>query len=232
MITVRKRMLVAGGALLALGFASHAARAGYIDFTRHMPSPGHTTLTLVSFPTPGGLYQIDSFFDVFTELQQVPPPGPGATSIDSFFDVFTEISLSLPGGPFQIRESPTRQSTIRTTNSGPTPTGDGTVFDTEMLSLDLSGGTLPPGVMIRESPTLPSLGKTSIRESPTLPGLYHIDSFFDVFTELSIDGGQTWTPADGPMHLTGVPEPSTLTLAGLGLVACAAVAIRRVRRGR
>jgi hypothetical protein len=54
-----------------------------------MPSPGHTTLTLVSFPTPGGLYQIDSFFDVFTELQRVPPPPPGGTQIDSFFDVFT-----------------------------------------------------------------------------------------------------------------------------------------------
>lgn len=231
MITVRKYMLVAGGALLALGLASHAARAGYVTDIQHMPSPGHTTLTLVSFPTPAGVYRIDSFFDVFTELQQIAPPGPGTTSIDSFFDVFTEIGLSLPGGLSQIRESPTRQSTIRTTNSGPTPTGDGTVFDTEMLSLDLSGGTLPPGLLIRESPTLPSLGKTSIRESPTL-GLYHIDSFFDVFTELSIDGGQTWTPADGPMHLTGVPEPSTLTLAGLGLVACAAMAIRRVRRGR
>jgi hypothetical protein len=232
MITVRKYMLVAGGALLALGLASHAARAGYVTDIQHMPSPGHTTLTLVSFPTPGGVYQIDSFFDVFTELQQVAPPGPGTTSIDSFFDVFTEIGLSLPGGPFQIRESPTRQSTIRTTNSGPLPTGDGFIYDTEMLSLDLVGGTMPPDTMIRESPTKQSTGKTTIRESPTLPGLYHIDSFFDVFTELSIDGGQTWTPADGPMHLTGVPEPSTLTLAGLGLVACAAMAIRRVRRGR
>jgi len=227
MKTIKKRALVLGAAWTLLSMSTLAARAGYVTTDiQHMPSPGHTTLTLVSFPTPGGMYQIDSFFDVFTELQQVPPPGPGATSVDSFFDVFTEISLSEPGTPFQIRESPTRQSTIRTTNSGPTPTGDGTVFDTEMLSLNLSGGTLPPGLLIRESPTLQSTGKTSIRESPTL-GLYHIDSFFDVFTELSIDGGQTWTPGDQPMHLTGVPEPSTIVMAAIGLVALAAWGWRR-----
>jgi hypothetical protein len=128
-----------------------------------------------------------------------------------------------------IRESPTRQSTIRTTNSGQLPTGDGYVFDTEMLSLDLSGGTLPPGVMLRESPTRASLGKTTIRESPTL-GSFYVDSFFDVFTELSIDGGQTWTPADVPMHLTGVPEPSSVVLALLGAVALGWFGFRRRSR--
>jgi len=227
MNVIERRILVLGAAWTLLALSTHAARAGYVTPVRSMPSPGHTTLTLVSFPTPGGLYQIDSFFDVFTELQQVSPPGPGATSVDSFFDIFTEISLSTPGGPFQIRESPTRQSTIRTTNSGPTPAGDGTVFDTEMLSLNLAGGTMPLGTMIRESPTLQSTGKTTIRESPTLPGLYHIDSFFDVFLELSIDGGQTWTPGDQPMHLTGVPEPSSIVLA---LVGIAAVGWRGFRR--
>ena len=102
MNTIKKRALVLGAAWTLLGLSTIVARAGYVKDIQHMPSPGHTTLTLVSFPTPGGVYQIDSFFDVFTELQQVAPPGPGTTSIDSFFDVFTEIGLSLPGGPFQI----------------------------------------------------------------------------------------------------------------------------------
>ncbi|MDZ4820810.1 MAG: PEP-CTERM sorting domain-containing protein [Planctomycetota bacterium] len=227
MISISKQSLVLGAAWTLLSLSTVAARAEYVAPARDLPSPGHTTLTLVSYATPGGLYQIDSFFDVFTELQQVPPPGPGATSIDSFFDVFTEISLSTPGGPFQVRESPTRHSQMRTTNSGPTPAGDGTVFDTEMLSLDLSGGTMPPGLMIRESPTLPSTGKTTIRESPSLPGMYQIDSFFDVFTELSFDGGQTWTPGDQPMHLTGVPEPSSIVLAMVGFAALGWCGFRR-----
>jgi hypothetical protein len=47
--------------------------------------------------------------------------------------------------------------------------------------------------MIRESPTLASTGKTT--ERPGAGGFY-IDSFFDIFTELSLDGGQTWMPSD------------------------------------
>src|SRR5207253_1713632 len=66
--------------------------------------------------------------------------------------------------------------------------GNTRFFDTEMLSLSLSGGTLPGGVMVRESPTLASLGKTSVRQVPS-DGTYRIDSFFDVFTEISLDNG-------------------------------------------
>ena len=90
-------------------------------------------------------------------------------------------------------------------------------FQTEMLSLNLSGGSLPPGVMIRESPTLPSLGVTSVQDIGG--GLYRIDSFFDVFTELSIDGGQTWMPStSGPGHVTLVPEPTSMSLLAAGFV--------------
>ena len=88
-------------------------------------------------------------------------------------------------------------------------------FDPEMLSLNLSGGALPPGVLIRESPTLASLGHTSIEDLGG--GSYNIDSFFDVFTELSLDGGQTWYPdKKGPGRMTLFPDPATMALLGLG----------------
>lgn len=67
-------------------------------------------------------------------------------------------------------------------------------YDTRMLQLEFSGGNLPAGMMIRESPTLPSHGQTLVRESPTLPSRptsYRVSSFFDVFTELSLDSGQS-----------------------------------------
>jgi len=99
-------------------------------------------------------------------------------------------------------------------------------FDTEMLALNLSG-TSPFGpFMIRESPTLASLGQTKI--SDLGGGLFRIDSFFDVFTELSVDGGQSWIPSSSSAHvvLMPVPEPSLCAFAGLAIAAL----ISRCRR--
>src|SRR5262249_29985455 len=58
---------------------------------------------------------------------------------------------------------------------------------------DIQGGGLPGGVRIRESPTLQSLGKVAIQAQPD--GTFKIDSFFDVFVDLSTDSGATWCPA-------------------------------------
>src|SRR4030095_16220292 len=75
-----------------------------------------------------------------------------------------------------------------------------------MLQCEVSGVTLPPGVMLRESPTLQSLGKTTIRP---LPGStqYAIDSFFDVFTELSNDGVNSWIPSSSKVTVGLAPIP-------------------------
>lgn len=79
------------------------------------------------------------------------------------------------------------------------PSSETRYFETEMLALDIRGGNLPPGVMIRESPTQPSMGQTRIQRMPG--GGFHIDSFFDIFTELSLDGGATWIPSAQPGHV-------------------------------
>src|SRR6185295_11916126 len=76
--------------------------------------------------------------------------------------------------------------TVRVTHTDESTAGS--IFETEMLSLNLTSG----GMMIRESPTLASTGKTTVR---TVPGGYLESSFFDVFTELSLDGGHNWVPA-------------------------------------
>src|SRR5215212_8628481 len=170
--------LVAGGCLFALGLISNAARA-YDSSNTRMPSPTYRSTNVVHFPTASGQYTIDSFFDVFTELQRFPEPT--STEVHSFFDVFTEISLQSPGGAPVIYDAPSQQA--MSLNGLPPGTPYPHIINTEMLQLDLSGGGLPAGVRIRESPTLASLGKTTI-VADTSSGPYHIDSFFDVFTEL------------------------------------------------
>ncbi len=98
----------------------------------------------------------------------------------SFFDVFTELSAMV-----NINHS--------------MDNGDTQVFDTEMLSLSLTGGSLQAGMMLRESPTRASTGKTTIR--PAVSGGYMIGSFFDIFTEISLDGGATWSPSSASTKL-------------------------------
>jgi hypothetical protein len=74
-------------------------------------------------------------------------------------------------------------------------------YATEMTQLDISGGTLPAGVMLRESPSKSSLGKTLISAPPA--GGYDISSFFDVWVEISLDDGATWSaPTNGPAHMS------------------------------
>jgi hypothetical protein len=71
-----------------------------------------------------------------------------------------------------------------------------TYYDTEILQLDVSGGNLPAGMRLRESPTLASTGKTAIAPNPD--GTFTISSFFDVFTELSLNNGNTWLASTSP----------------------------------
>lgn len=125
-----------------------------------------------------------------------PPPTNGSSTTHSMGSQIKG-KLSVNGGPQMDIQAPAQMTVRVTKQSGADPqTGQ---YNTEMLQLDIQGGNLPAGVMIRESPTLQSTGQTTIAHNGTG---YHIDSFFDIFTELSVDGGQTWNPSSsGPGHV-------------------------------
>lgn len=144
----------------------------------------------------------------------LPPPTGFGTQVHSFGSM-TDFDVSVDGGVTWLPQTAPANTTVRVTHVS---SGGGVRhFDTEMLQLDIMGGTLPPGIMIRESPTQASLGNTIITD---LPGsMYRIDSFFDVFTELSIDGGQTWGPSNQSGRVNLVPEPGTMAALGVGALA-------------
>jgi hypothetical protein len=219
-------LLVAGGCLFAVGLMVNNGWASYTSSDNRLPSPTYRSTNSVTFATAGGLYTIDSFFDVFTELDRFAPPPLGSSTVHSFFDVFTELSIDPPSGPPVTVHSGSPSPEAMRLNGLP-PGTPYIGYVTEMLQLDLSGGTMPAGMRIRESPTLLSAGETRIDDVGG--GLYKIDSFFDVFTELSLDNGQTWIPGSSALHIEGnLPEPSTAILALLGLAALNAATRRRI----
>jgi hypothetical protein len=134
----------------------------------------------------------------------IVPPLPGITTSHTFGET-VGLEVSQDGGLTFTHATASATVTFQITcRLG----GDGITqyYDTEMMQLDISGGTLPPYVMIRESPTRASLGRTS--EKSLLTGDYGIESFFDIYTEVSTDGGFSWLPtivSPATVYLRPVP---------------------------
>ena len=172
---------------------------------------------LVVFFAGAASASVASFFDVFTDISLESPPatppvtypgtpyGPGSTDtivqrlgyadtivqrltdgsyqFSSFFDVFTELSVQGASSPVSMQGTAELQFTGSSDPAHLFPSGS-TSYNVEMLSMDLAGGT---GGMVREDLADQSSGQVTVTDIGG--GSYRIDSFFDVFTDLSIDGG-------------------------------------------
>ncbi|MFI5253278.1 MAG: putative Ig domain-containing protein [Bacteroidota bacterium] len=156
--------------------------------------------TLVTYPNGVQFKNV-----VIRDLSHVGQP-PSLGSIQTYpFNCTVDLQVSTDGGSTFTNSTASGPCIILLSHAS--DVGPDSFFNTEMLSLNLSGGTLPAGIMIRESPTKQSLGREIITPSG---GEFHISSFFDIFTELSLDGGTTWTPsaASLPVELT-TPDENT-----------------------
>ena len=125
-------------------------------------------------------------------------------TFDSFFDITYRIQRSTDGGATWTPLTGTTPGHMHFS-----PNSSGTGLDGDFSAMDIFGP-----VHIRECPTRPSTGGTTVKT--TADPTYQIDSFFDVFTELSLDGGNTWIDAVDPYHvqLGGAPTSTQATTWG------------------
>jgi hypothetical protein len=137
-------------------------------------------------------------------LNSIPPPPYLGTNYYNPPDTVAAMQLSLDG---QIWFPAEASGPASVTISNSTAAGNTTsTFDTEMVSLELAGGSPAIGSFrLRESPTKQSLGRHTIGPDPRG---FRVSSFFDVFTELSTDDGQTWHPANRSIRLQASLPPA------------------------
>lgn len=170
---------------------------------QYQPPPG-------SFMQFGPVQVIPLGHHSFTgPIGSLPDPVPGPMTIHTFGSL-VDVNVTGMGSFFDIPATVTVSVQYdHTYNDGGV---DINRYNTEMLALDILG----PGFMLRESPTLASTGFT---ESKFEGGVWYVQSFFDVYMELSMDGGATWIPdSEAPCKMVVPETASTAIVAGLGLV--------------
>jgi hypothetical protein len=170
------------------------------------PTSGTTNVLddTVSFkvPTLGTLYVRD--ISLGNLQNPISPPPYFGTNYYNPTNTMATMALSVDQQNWFTADAsgPASMTISNTTAIG----GTTSTFDTEMVSLELSGGSPVLGsFMLRESPTKQSLGKHTIAPDPRG---YRVSSFFDVFLELSTDGGATWNPANRSIRLQASLPPA------------------------
>jgi len=168
------------------------------------------TSSTVVFPSSPTFAIYDLQFQVTNPSQlDVPMLKDGNLEYDSFFDITYKamVSTSLESAHPVTGAGTARAMGIAPAGANPQ------VFDSELIALNLDGLSPNSAFRFRESPTSRSSGVTTREDLCPLcaaPVTYwRISSFFDIFAEVSFNGGDTWTPGDKAIHVEQLPDPVT-----------------------
>ncbi len=134
-----------------------------------------------------------------------PPDQKGQSSVIQYKAVFTgELTLNPPlaentrsypiSDPIRMTERITSRGSRGATRN----------YDTELTAVVFSGADFPENVSVRESPRRRSLGTASIGR--TRQGTYKIQSSYEVWLEVSVDGGRSWHLASDAVTMKLAPE--------------------------
>jgi hypothetical protein len=188
------------------------AATGFQSFDNRLPNPDRPydmTSGTVNFRSPPffGLYDLQ-FQPLKPSQLDVPTRNAaGQWEFDSSFDIIYHAMVSISTQPVHF------VSGIGTAHIVGVSPGDlfHQEFDAEILSLNLQGIERGSDIRLRESPSLRSVGLT-VRDDVCPPCAWaltrwQISSYFDVFAEVSFDGGATWTPGDQAIHIEQPANP-------------------------
>lgn len=179
--------------------------------------------SIVSPPDPtSGQFTVDSFFDIEYDITASNGNDPATHAIDSFFDI--AYSMEVRPGPLQTLPTGEEQQT----------------FDIELVSLSLT--SVQP-IDLTGDPDFdfaiqlvegfdPGLdGHVTVLKLAGGGNTFQVDSFFDIFVEISIDGGPPVSSLQDSQlrlaHSAIVPEPSTFGMLAFGLLAALLFTKRR-----
>ncbi|MCX5671515.1 MAG: PEP-CTERM sorting domain-containing protein [Planctomycetota bacterium] len=202
------------GAVLVMG-SSTVASASFFDIFGELPAPKYLEKKEEVVLYADGIMARNMQLLNVTGREAVPADGVD-NDCDSFFDIFIEVSTD-GGGTWGLMTG--RGEALWRFHGSPI-VGGVQPIGAEILSMSLPihrGGSEPTTIQIRESPTRASSGGGSCTALGGGGGGYMIDSFFDIFTEVSLDGGQTWSLSAQSARIDGTPEPATLCLLGAGV---------------
>jgi len=164
---------------------------------------GGQTIDYISFTFPSGGTMYGRNFSEGSLTVPIPPPPYFGTNYYDPSNTLATMELSSDASNWIPAQA---SGPILVTISNTTATGSTTsTFATQLRTLDLAGDSQFGPFMLRASPTKPSLGQHTIRSDPRG---YRVSSFFDVFVELSIDGGNTWIPANRSIRVQASAPPA------------------------
>jgi len=83
-------------------------------------------------------------------------------------------------------------------------------YVTELLAIEFSGAHFPPNISVRESTARRSAGNMAVTRDRG--GRRRIQSLYQVWLELSTDGGTTWHQADNAVEMRLAPVTGRATL--------------------
>jgi hypothetical protein len=136
---------------------------------------------------------------------QDPPTMLGGNVVSRYTAAFEgELTLQPPlvasteVHPLNVQVTMAESITLRSESAGTR------TFDTELISFELQGTGAIDHVLVRESATATSSGTTTITE--VSGGRSRVETVYDVWLDISVDGGATWTRADNAVRMRLEPS--------------------------